>query len=167
MWVAALATCALRFWRVTLGSSFTQFHVGLVLWVPQTVLVNSGPLPSHGSCFEKHPSDAIMHKAPPTSELFSPPFYFDWRNNADCLPPSGSDWVGGRSHERPECPQPASCSTHNNTAYVLQEFYIGIAWMSFVCLPIWSLSEEGEKRRGEQTKLQHREDTMEDLRCLR
>ncbi len=93
--MAALAICALRFWRVTLGSSFTQFHAELVLWVPQTVLVNSGPLPSHGSCFEKHPSDAVMHKAPPTSQLFSPPSYFDWRNNADCLPPSGTDWVGG------------------------------------------------------------------------
>lgn len=59
------------------------------------VLVNSGPLPSHGSCFEQHPSDAVMHKAPPTSQLLSPPSYFDWRNNADCLPPSGTDWVEG------------------------------------------------------------------------
>lgn len=151
--------CALRFWQVTLGSSFTQFHEGIVCECPSTLLVNLGPLPSHGSCFEKHPSVAVMHKAPPTSRLFSPPSFFHWRNYADCLPPTGSDWMG-RSHERPECLQPTSCSTHNNTAYVLQEFYIGIAWMFFVCLLLWSLSDEGENWRGEQATLQHGEDTM-------
>ncbi len=164
--MAALATCALRFWRVTLGSSFTQFHAELVLWVPQTVLVNSGPLPSHGSCFEKHPSDAVMHKAPPTSQLFSPPSYFDWRNNADCLPPSGTDWVGGgvmkgqSAHNPPPVP-------HTIT---LLMFCKNLHWLclNVFCLPsLWSLSEERGKSRGEQAKLQHREDTMADLWGLR
>lgn len=35
--------CALRFWQVTLGSSFTQFHEGIILWVPQYTSSKLGP----------------------------------------------------------------------------------------------------------------------------
>lgn len=163
---AAVAACALRFWQVTLGSSFTQFHLGLVSWVPQIILVNSGPLPSQGSCFEKHPSDAAMHQALPTSQLSYPP---SCSLEELCrLPPTHWLWLGGGGATKGQSAHSPPPVPHTITLLMFcKNFTLALLECLLSAFPSEASQKKKKSEEVNRLKLQHREDTMPGLWCLR
>lgn len=122
-------------WRDSSGLPYrVLFHpASRVLWAPQIVSVL-------GSCFEKHLSISVLRNVPSHHPVFI----------GRLTSPSFSDWPG-KSQVPP-------CSTHNNTAYVLQEFKhwhcLNVFCLTAPLKPVFLRRGEQDSYRAERTRCQ-------------